>query len=126
MEVTGKTSGLFCAIVSFTDQKGRPLSGQEWSVRVFDRDLLLDDSLGLARLDNKGMATFLLPVADIKSADSPGERNPDLYFRLLRDGEEVFRSEVIEDVDFESLHKVSGDPVKVTREFGPYAVALED
>ena len=124
--MSGATSGLFCAIVQFIDGSGAPISGPGWRARVFDRDILMDDKLGDVRVDDEGKATFLLPVADIKSLDSPGERTPDLYFRLFHNGKEVFRSEVIEDVDFESLHHVSGDPVSLTREFGPYQVVLEE
>jgi len=122
--MSGKTSGLYCAIASFTNEAGQALSGDGWTATVTDQDALLDDHLGTAKLDSKGVATFLLNVADIKSFDSPGERTPDLYFTLFRDGVEVFRSEVIKDVDFESLHEVSGDPVRVTQEFGPYRVGL--
>jgi hypothetical protein len=122
--VNGKTSGLFCAIACFVDESGTPVQGKGWTARLSDQDTFLDDHLGTVKLDYEGKATFLLSVADIKSVDSPGERMPDLYFTLLREGEEVFRSTVSQDVDFESLHKVSGDPVQITREFGPYVVSL--
>lgn len=123
--MTGKTSGLYHAIAQFLDPQGRPLSGDEWQARIFDEDVLLDDTLGSSGLDDEGKARFLVPVADIKSIDSPGERNPDLYFRLFLRGREVFRSKVIEDVDFETLHKVSGEPAKITREFGPFVIDLQ-
>ena len=122
--MSGKTSGLFCAIASFTNESGQALSGGGWTASVSDQDALLDDCLGTVKLDSEGVATFLLNVADIKSFDSPGERTPDLYFTLFREGEEVFRSEVFKDVDFESLHEVSGDPVNITRQFGPFRLAL--
>ena len=124
--MNGKTSGLFCAIVKFTDETGQPLTGNGWKATASDRDALLDDCLGEAALDENGEARVLIAVADVMSLDSPGERTPDLYFTLYRDGTEVFRSEVVEDVDFESLDPVSGDPVRITREFGPYRVVLED
>ena len=124
--MNGKTSGLFCAIVKFTDETGRPLAGNGWKTAARDQDALIDDCLGEAGLDERGEARILISVADIMSIDSPGERTPDLYFTLYRDGTEVFRTEVVEDVDFESLDPVSGDPVRITREFGPYRVHLED
>ncbi|NNE05679.1 MAG: hypothetical protein HKO64_04480 [Xanthomonadales bacterium] len=123
--MNGKTSGLFRAIVQFLDPHGEPLRGEQWQARIFDQDILVDDRLGRAGLDEDGKASFLIPVSDIMSGDSPGERNPDLYFRLFLGDREVFRSEVIEDVDFESLHRVSGEPTKITRQFGPYVVSLE-
>ena len=121
--MNGKTSGLFCAIANFTDQAGKPLQGDGWTAAIADQDALVDDCLGTASLDDKGSATFLLHVADIKSLDSWGERNPDLYFTLFLDGELIFRSEVSQNVDFESLDPVSGDPVKITQTFGPYRVS---
>ncbi len=124
--MNGATSGLFCAIVRFEDTAGEPLAGNGWSVTARDRDAIVDNELGTADLDVNGEARILIAVADIMSVDSPGERRPDLYFSLRRDGHEVFRTDVIEDVDFESLDPVSGDPVKITREFGPYRVNLED
>ena len=123
--MSGETSGLFRAVVQFIDAEGRPLAGDSWLARVFDSDCLADDRLGQSQLDDQGRASFLIPVADIKSLDSPGERMPDLYFRLFMDGREVFRSQVIEDVDFESLDRVSGDPANLTQEFGPYVVSLD-
>ena len=122
--MNGKTSGLFCAIAVFVDQSGKPLSGDGWKASVSDQDVILDDFLGVADVDKEGRATFLLSVADIMSIDSPGERNPDLYFTLFHDDVEVFRSKVSRDVDFESLDKVSGDPVRITQEFGPFQVKL--
>ncbi len=121
--MNGKTSGLFCAIARFSDELDKPLTGGDWTASVSDRDALVDNRLGMVELDAGGVATFLLSVADIKSIDSPGERNPDLYFTLYREGREVFRSEVFENVDFESLHRISGDPVRITREFGPFVLS---
>jgi hypothetical protein len=124
--MSGKTSGLFCAIVKFEDSGGQPLTGPDWAVVARDRDALRDNTLGEASLDEQGQARILIAVTDVMSADSPGERMPDLYFSLRLRGREVFRSEVEIDVDFESLDPVSGDPVRITREFGPYRVDVED
>lgn len=122
--VNEKTSGLFRAIASFVDGSGNPISGADWTARLRDRDCLLDELLGEVALDASGKATFMFNVADIKSMDSPGERNPDLYFTLYHKGHEMFRSEVLEDVDFESLDPVSGAASHMTRAFGPYRVKL--
>lgn len=122
--MTGKTSGLFRAIASFIDSSGNPISGDDWTARLQDRDCLLDELLGEVALDASGKATFMFNVADIKSLDSPGERQPDLYFTLYHKGREMFRSDVLEDVDFESLDPVSGEASHITRAFGPYQVKV--
>lgn len=119
-----KTSGLFRAVASFVDGQDNPISGAAWTARLRDRDCLLDGLLGEVALDASGKATFMFNVADIKSLDSPGERQPDLYFTLYHMGREMFRSEVLEDVDFESLDPVSGEASQITRAFGPYQVKL--
>ncbi len=118
--MNGKTSGLFCAIAFFTDENGKPLEGKGWTATISDQDILVDECLGKARLDNDGHAKFLLSVADIKSLDSWGERTPDIYFTLFKDDVEIFRSEVFENVDFEALDEVSGDAGQITQEFGPF------
>jgi hypothetical protein len=120
--MSGKTSGLFSAIAIFVDGSGNPLTQPGLTASVSDQDVLLDDCLGTAKVDHEGRATFMLAAADIMSLDSPGEREPDLYFKLFKDGDEIFRSKVSRNVDFESLDPVSGDPVQITQEFGPFTV----
>ncbi len=120
--MSGRTSGLFSAIVSFEDARGRLLTGKRWRVVAFDQDPLLDHRLGRAEIDDQGEATLLIAVADIKSLDSPGERTPDLYFVLYDAGMQVFKTRVLPDVDFEELDPVSGEPAHITRRFGPFRV----
>ena len=118
-----KTSGMFRATARFVDHEGEPLRGEAWSVTLDDRDPLCDDHLGETAPDNEGRVAFLIAVADVKSIDSPGERNPDLYFTVFRGGEAVYRSPVLEDVDFEKLDPVSGEPADITQDFGTFRVS---
>ena len=117
-----KSSGLFNVIVRFTNISGEPLSGPGWSVEVFDEDPLVDDRLGSSSLNENGEGRVFFSVADVASFDSPGERKPDLYFILKRDGREIFRSGVERDVDFEELDPVTGRPHHLTRHFGTIKV----
>lgn len=116
------SSGLFKIIVTFEDPDGNPLTGPEYAVRVYDEDRFFDDKLGRAKLDSDGRAEFLVPVADIMSIDSPGEHTPDLYFILEKDGTEIFRSEVLENVDFETQNPVTGRTDSLTQAFGPFRI----
>lgn len=116
------TSGLFNIIAIFEDSDGNPLTGPEYSVRLFDKDRFFDDRLGKGSLDADGSTSFLVSVADIKSFDSPDERTPDLYFVLEKKGEEIFRSEVFENVDFETKNPVTGREDQLTRSFGPFRI----
>lgn len=116
------SSGLFKIIVAFEDAQGNPLTGPDYRVRVYDQDRFFDDKLGKAGLDAEGRAEFLVPVADIMSIDSPGEHTPDIYFILEKDGEEIFRSQVFENVDFESINPVTARADQLTRSFGPFRI----
>jgi hypothetical protein len=113
---------LFKVVVSFQDSDGKPLTGSGYEVRLFDRDRLFDDKLGSSALRADGTAAFLFSVADIFSFDSPAERKPDIYFILQKDGEEVFRSEVFSQVDFDAVDPVTGRPKGMTKEFGPFRI----
>lgn len=113
---------LFKVIANFTDAQGRPLSGTEYKVALLDKDRFFDDRLGSSGLNANGEAEFLVASADILSFDSRGERTPDLYFVLRKDGAEVFRSAVYDQVDFETKDAVTGRSKALTQTFGPFAV----
>ena len=77
-----------------------PISGKDFTVRLYDRDLFDDDYLGKSRLDENGEAVIHFYPSDFKTADSPLEELPDLYL-LLFDGDTVhFQSKVWEEADF--------------------------
>ena len=113
---------LFKVIARFENAEGQPFFGSEYEVTLLDEDRLFDDKLGSVSLSEDGIAEFVFSVAEIFSVDSPGERTPDLYFLITEHGNEVFRSEVIPEVDFDATDPVTGRQDNVTREFGPYRV----
>jgi hypothetical protein len=78
--------------------------------------------LGSASLSRDGTAEFLFSASDILSIDSIGERKPDLYFLITEHGNEVFRSDIFSEVDFDATDPVTGRQDNVTREFGPFRV----
>ena len=113
---------LFKVIARFENAEGQPFFGSEYEVTLLDEDRLFDDKLGSVSLSEDGIAEFVFSVAEIFSVDSPGERTPDLYFLITEHGNEVFRSEVIPEVNFDATDPVTGRQDNVTREFGPYRV----
>ena len=119
-----KTSGLFRVVASFIDQHGKPLHGRNLFVRLLDQDPVCDELLAQSALDREGKANLMFSVADVKSIDSPGERMPDLYFELRRDGVHFWQSEVFRDVDFEALDPVTGRAKGLTKHFGPFEVEI--
>ncbi len=113
---------LFKVIARFENAEGQPFFGSEYKVTLIDEDRLFDDKLGSVSLSEDGTAEFVFSVSEIFSVDSPGERTPDLYFLITEHGNEVFRSEVIPEVNFDATDPVTGRQDNVTREFGPYRV----
>lgn len=113
---------LFKVIASFENAEGQPFYGSEYRVTLLDRDRVLDDKLGSSSISEDGTAEFLFSTADVFSIDSPGERTPDIYFVITENGNEVFRSEVFSEVDFDTTDPVTGRHDVVTRAFGPFRV----
>ena len=64
-------------------------------------------------------------MADIKSFDSIDERTPDIYFVVTKNDQEIFRSEVFREVDFEEIDEVTGRPDGLTKTFGPFQLNEE-
>ena len=116
------TADLFRVIARFENAEGRPFFGSEYEVSLLDEDRLFDDKLGATSLSEDGTAEFLFSVADVLSVDSVGERTPDIYFVITENGNEVFRSEVFPDVNFDATNPVTGRKDNLTREFGPFRV----
>ena len=114
---------VFKVIASFVDESGQPLTGAGYSVMLMDQDRIFDDKLGASRLDGEGRAEFLVFAADILSIDSPDERTPDIYFVVLKEHDEVCRTEVFPNVNFDLVDPVTGRADGLTKEFGPFRVA---
>ena len=112
---------IFKVIATFTDAHGEPLTGEEYTVGLRDRDRFLDDKLGETQLSGDGTAEFIIYATDMLSFDSAGERTPDLYFVVFKNAIEVFRTAVFDEVDFDTPDPVTGRP-RLTQAFGPFAV----
>ena len=108
-------SELYRVIASFTDGDGNPLSGASYTVSLLDEDRFFDDKLGESGLNSEGAAEFLVSVADVMSFDSAGERTPDIYFVLRNKGDEVYRTAVFTEVDFDAKDPVTGRTKGLTK-----------
>lgn len=115
-------SGIYKVIATFVDADGEPVAGDDLSVRLMDEDRYFDDKLGEVVISADGVAEIMITAVDILSFDSAGERTPDLYFVVRKDGDEIFRSEVFREVDFESKDPVTGRGKGLTQQFGPFVV----
>jgi hypothetical protein len=82
-----------------------PITGEGYLVQFFDKDEFDVDFLGEGPLDANGVADIrFAPEAMQQGEEKWGdefETKPDLFFRLLKNGQVVFTSEVWDDVDFD-------------------------
>lgn len=115
-------SGTYKVIAKFLNALGGPLTGEGILAGLRDKDRFFDDKLGISTLNKNGEAAFVFSAEDIDSIDSKGEKFPDLYFVVWLNNEEIFRSEVFENIDFEAEDPVTGTKKSLTRSFGPFQV----
>lgn len=73
-----------------------PLGG-DYSVRLYDKDVFNDDYLGVSDVTD-GLASFTLQPDQFRQPFGADEK-PDFYFVVYHRGAEIFKSEVMEDVD---------------------------
>ena len=78
-----------------------PITGDEFQVNFYDKDLLKDDFLGTSTLDDQGHAVVSVTRTDYRSPETPFEKKPDIYFEVHRNGEVLYKSPVSANVDLE-------------------------
>lgn len=114
---------LIRVIARFVDSATQqPLSGEQYLVKLFDKDVADDDLLAEGRPDEDGRVDLLVDLGDASSWDSPGEDRPDLYFVLYQGDKERHRTAVLENVDFLSKDMVTGEQRSLTRDLGTIKV----
>src|SRR4051812_23358925 len=87
-------------------QKGTdaPLTGDEYTVRLYDKDIFSDDDyLGHAKLNERGEAQVHFHPADVRNNGIGFEELPDLYVLLFKGDVVHFQSKVWDNVDFDKL-----------------------
>ena len=84
--------------------KDEPLTGPQYTVRLYDKELFTDDDyLGHATLNDRGEAIIHFFPADVRAAGWGGENLPDLYILLFKGNTVHFQSKVWPNVDFDKL-----------------------
>ena len=74
-----------------------PLRSSEYLVRFFDEDLVIDDFLGESHVDDFGHAQIVVSEEDFKVGGSFLEKYPDIYFKVYKGEEEIYKSKVFKD-----------------------------
>ncbi len=81
----------------------QPLTGKDYSVRLFDKDFFDDDFLGEARPDEDGRIHISFDPAAFDRRDPIREKSLDFYFVVYHHDQPIFRSKVMEDVNTEAV-----------------------
>ncbi|MEI7965344.1 MAG: hypothetical protein WCH29_09225 [Chitinophagaceae bacterium] len=81
-----------------------PLSGPEYAVKLFDKDIIGTDHLGESGLDANGVARIRFSHASFGEWNKL-EQYPDIFFELYKDGDKIFKSELMNDLDIEKIEQ---------------------
>jgi hypothetical protein len=89
--------------------KPNPISGEDYLVRLYDKDLFDDDFLGEAIPDENGIATISFSHDAFSDQNIIKESAPDFYFVVLRNGQAFYHTKVLENLNIESAQQfISG------------------
>ena len=81
-----------------------PVTGSEFSIRLYDKDVFNDDFLGESRLDDEGLATFYFSQDDFSKPLKLDDK-PDFYFVVYKNQQEVFKSKVMSNLDLTNVEE---------------------
>ena len=83
----------------------KPLSGDEFTVRLYDRDIADDDFLGESKLDAGGHVRIAFAHDSFVNDDAFKETRPDFYFIILNNGRPVYTTKVLEELSLEDIQQ---------------------
>lgn len=78
------------------------ITGNEYSVRLYDKDIFGDDYLGQSPMDEEGEASFTITQHDFSKPMSVGDK-PDFYFVVYKNRQPIFKSKVMSNLDLSDL-----------------------
>ncbi|HEY5462458.1 MAG TPA: hypothetical protein VIJ95_04315 [Hanamia sp.] len=81
-----------------------PLTGKEYTVRLYDKDIFNDDFLGESFPDEEGVAKFLFSQGDFSKPANLDDR-PDFYFVVFKNKNQLFKSKVMSNLDLSNLEE---------------------
>jgi hypothetical protein len=87
-------------------QKGddEPVTGSEYSVRLYDKDIFNDDFLGESIPNEEGLAKFLFSQGDF-SKPIKLDKKPDFYFVVYKNKQQIFKSKVMSNLDLSDVEE---------------------
>ncbi|MEO8765542.1 MAG: hypothetical protein ABI416_14685 [Ginsengibacter sp.] len=81
-----------------------PVTGEEYLVRLYDKDIFNDDFLGQSALNDDGLAKFQLSKKHFAGFAMLDEK-PDFYFVVYRNENEIFKSRVMKNLDLSDIEE---------------------
>jgi hypothetical protein len=81
-----------------------PINGEDYSVRLYDKDVFNDDFLGESAPDEEGVAKFLFSKGDFAKPANLDEK-PDFYFVVYKNKEMIFKSKVMSNLDLSDIEE---------------------
>lgn len=81
-----------------------PLTGPGYKVKLFDKDLIGSDHLGESGLDANGVARISFSHSAFGEWKNL-EKYPDFYFILEKEGRQIFKSELMDDLDISTIEQ---------------------
>ena len=82
-----------------------PLHGDDYTVRLYDRDIADDDFLGESRLDAEGHIRIAFAHDAFVNDAAFKEARPDFYFMIMKSGKPVYTTKVLEELSIEDLQQ---------------------
>lgn len=83
----------------------KALSGNDYTVRLYDRDIADDDFLGESRLDAEGHIRIAFAHDAFVNDSAFKEAKPDFYFMIMKEGKPVFTTKVLEELSIDDLQQ---------------------
>jgi hypothetical protein len=81
-----------------------PITGNEYVVRLYDKDVFNDDYLGQSSLNKKGIAKFVITEKHFAGFAKLDEK-PDFYFVVYKNDKEIFKSRVMKNLDLTNIEE---------------------
>jgi hypothetical protein len=99
-----KQMNLEVRVVLIAKGSDEPVTGNEFSVRLFDKDIFDDDYLGESSLDKKGCAKFIITEQHFAGFAMLDEK-PDFYFVVYKNKKQIFKSRVMQNFDLRNAEE---------------------
>ncbi len=90
-------------VVLIAKGNDEPLTGKEYSVRLYDKDIFNDDYLGESFLD-EGIAKFIITKNNFETF-AMLDSKPDFYFVVYKNKKQIFKSQVMKNLDLTNIEE---------------------